>query len=221
MLRPAIILNIRLPHGAWTDARRRHVDLAGVGLGIGDEFGGRPRRHRGVDFQDHGHAQEARNRRDVVDKIVAELLEQRRVDRIDRIDEEQRVAVCWRAHYGLGPNIVAAARPVLDDELLAEPLRQPAGDQARRDIGRRAGGRGDDHAHGARGIGLRPADPRHHWKHSSAGSQMQECAAGRFMEFLPRNAETFLIRALLRLRLNGFQIDVRKCCRRWHHRCAK
>ena len=130
------------------DAGRRHVDLAGVGLGIGDELGSRPRRHRRVDLQDHGHAEEAGDRCDVIDEIVAELLEQRRIDRVDRIDEEQGVAVRWRAHDRLGSDIVAAARPVLDDELLAKPLRQPAGKQARRDIGR-AGGRGNDDAHRA------------------------------------------------------------------------
>ena len=47
----------------------------------------------------------------------------------------------------LGADIVARSRLVLDDELLAEPLRQPLPHDARRDVGGAAGGIGDDPAH--------------------------------------------------------------------------
>src|SRR5262249_11881695 len=82
------------------------------------------------------------------------------------------------AHDRLSADIVAAARPVLDKELLAEPLRQPARKQARGDVGRRTGGRGDDDAHRAQRIGLRPAARGHRWN-SSASGETQKVSAGQ------------------------------------------
>ena len=49
-------------------------------------------------------------------------------------DLEQRVAVGRRAHDRFGADIAAAARPVVDDDGLAEPLRQPLTDQAREEV---------------------------------------------------------------------------------------
>jgi hypothetical protein len=40
-------------------------------------------------------ADDARDRRDVVDKIEIELLIQGGVDRVRHADQQQRVAVCW------------------------------------------------------------------------------------------------------------------------------
>ena len=48
------------------------------------------------------------------------------------------MAVRGRAHDRLGADVAAGARPVLDDEGLAEPLRQPLTHQARHDVGRAA-----------------------------------------------------------------------------------
>jgi hypothetical protein len=50
-------------------------------------------------------------------------------------------------HDRLGGDIAAGARPVLDDEWLAEPLRQPLTDQTREDVVRPASGKADDDAH--------------------------------------------------------------------------
>ena len=91
-----------------------------------------------------GDADDAGDRRDVADEIEIELVVERRVDRVRRTDQQQRVAVGGRAHDRLGADVAAGARPVLDDEWLAEPLRQPLPDQAREDVGRAAGGNGDD-----------------------------------------------------------------------------
>ena len=85
-----------------------------------------------------GIADDARDRRDVADEIEIELVVERRVDRVRRADQEERVAIRGRTHDRLGGDIAAGARPVLDDELLAEPLRQPLTHQARDDVGRAA-----------------------------------------------------------------------------------
>ena len=106
-------------------------------------------------------ADDARDRRDVADEIEIELFVQRRVDRVRRSDQEERVAIGGRTHDRLGGDIAAGTRPVLDDEWLAEPLRQPLAHEAREDVGRAAGSKANDDAHRPRRIGLRPCDARH------------------------------------------------------------
>ena len=72
-------------------------------------------------------------------KLKLRLSVQRRVDRVRPIgDQEKRIAVRGRTHDRLGADIGAAARPVLDDEWLAKPLRQPLAHQARDDVERAA-----------------------------------------------------------------------------------
>ena len=95
-------------------------------------------------------------------------------------DQQKRVAVRRRSHDRLGADIAAGARPVLDDEWLPEPLRQPLTDQARDDVGRAAGRKADDDAHRPRRIGLRPRDARHGRQRGSARCQMQKLSAGKF-----------------------------------------
>ena len=57
------------------------------------------------------------------DEIEIELLVERGVDCLGRINQEKRIAVRRRPHDRLGGNIAARARPVVDDKLPAEPLR--------------------------------------------------------------------------------------------------
>src|SRR5262249_35096242 len=85
----------------------------------------------------------------------------RRVDRIRRIDQQQRVAVRWRMDRRFGADIVARARLVLDDKLLAQPFRQPLRHDARRDVRAPAGSVGNDPTYPpCRGLGRRGrADP--------------------------------------------------------------
>ena len=130
--------------GDPADAARTVGELARIGLGIGDELGNRLGRNRRIYHHDKGAADEARDRRDVADEIEIEFVVERRIDRVRRTDQEERVAVRRRAHDRLGGDIAAGARPVLDDEWLAEPLRQPLTDQAREDVVRAAGGKADD-----------------------------------------------------------------------------
>ena len=100
----------------------------------------------------------ARDRRDVADEIEIELVVERRVDRVVELTSEQRIAVRRRAHDRLGGDIAASTRPVLDDEWLAEPLRQPLTDQPREDVGRPPAAKPTIDAHRPRRIGLRPCD---------------------------------------------------------------
>ena len=70
--------------GRRSVAGRRHVDLARIGLGIGDELGNGLGRNRWIDHHDIGHADDACDRRDVADEIEIELVVERRVDRVRR-----------------------------------------------------------------------------------------------------------------------------------------
>ena len=97
--------------------------------------------------QDPWSAAQARDRRDVADKIEAEVVVQCRVERVNRRNVEQRVAVRRRAHDCFGGDIAAGARPVLDDEWLAETLRQRLTDQACKEVRRAARRLADDQVH--------------------------------------------------------------------------
>src|SRR5262249_37419938 len=94
-----------------------------------------------------------------------------RVDCLCRTEHEQRVAVGGRAHDGLGGDVGASARPVLDDERLAEPLRQPLTHEAGGEGGWAASGKGDDHPHRPRRIGLRASETGDGRQRGSANGQ--------------------------------------------------
>ena len=86
MSTPVIILNSSpATWGRGPDAGRRHVDLARIGLGVGDELGNRLGRNRWIYLHDSGDADEACDRRDVADEIEIELVVKRRVDRVRRM----------------------------------------------------------------------------------------------------------------------------------------
>ena len=77
---------------------------------------------------DERHPGDACDCRDISDEIEIELVIERRVDRRRRINEEERIPVRRCAHDRFSADIVAAAGPVLCDELLTEPLREPSSD---------------------------------------------------------------------------------------------
>src|SRR5262249_47689856 len=95
-------------------------------------------------------------------------------------DEKECVAVGGRPDDRLRADIAAGAWPVLDNELLIEPLRQPLTDQAGDNVGWSARGKADNDAHRPRRIGLRPREARHGWERGRASGQMQKISAGKF-----------------------------------------
>jgi hypothetical protein len=161
-------------------ARRRHVDLSWIGSGVRDELGDGSGRKRWIDLHDEPVAHEARDRRDVTKEIEVELVVERRVDCVRRASQEQRISVRLRTHDCFGASIAASAWPILDDELLAKPFRQPLADQTRVQVVRAASRKADDDAHRARRIGLRSRHPRHRGERGSARGQLQKLSAGKF-----------------------------------------
>src|SRR5271156_99397 len=152
-------------------AGRSHVEFTGICLGEGDELRNRVGRNRWVHFHDLGYADDTGDRRDVVNEIEIELAIKRRVDRVPRADQEQRIAIRGRAYYRLGADIAAGTWPVLDDEWLSEPLREPLPHQTGEDIGNASRGKTNDKAHRLRGIGLRACNARDGGESGSARCQ--------------------------------------------------
>src|SRR5262245_47084006 len=133
--------------GRCSGSSRRIIDFARASLGIGDELGNRLSRDRWIYHHGKWCADNASDWRDIADEIVVELVVECCIDRVQTTDQEKRVAVCGRAHGGLGADIAAATRSVVDNKLLSEPLRQPLSDQARRDVGRAGRGEWNDQTH--------------------------------------------------------------------------
>src|SRR5215813_195380 len=137
---------------------RRIIDFARASLGIGDELGNRLSRDRWIYRHDKWCADNASDWRDIADEIVVELVVECRIDRVPCANNEQRVAVGRGTHDRLGADIASATRPVVDNKLLAEALRQRLTYQAREDVARTRRSEGHDQMHRPRRIGLRPSE---------------------------------------------------------------
>ena len=129
-----------------TDAGRGVVDLVGIGLGVGDQFRNRFDRKPRIDLRHQRHLADGSDRRGVGDEIPLQLVVERDADRVRRSAQQERVAVRRRIHDILGADRAAGAGSALDQELLAEPVRQPLCDQAGGYVLRATGRKGDDDA---------------------------------------------------------------------------
>src|SRR5438046_3089691 len=164
-----------------SDTGRPETDLARIGLGVGYELGDRLGWDRRIDHHDEREADDPRDSGDVAEKNEIEFVVEDRIDRVRRTYDQERIAVRRRPHDRLGANIVAATRAVFDDELLAEPLREPWSDEPRDNVGRAAGGRGGNDAYWPRRISLRPSEPRSGRQRGSPRGQMQKLpSVGKF-----------------------------------------
>src|SRR5262249_36906941 len=162
------------------NAARAHADLAGIGLGMGDELGNRRDRKQWIHLHDMWHPVDARNRRNITNEVVVEFFEQCCIDCCGSTDHEERIAVCRRTPNRLYTDIATTARTVLDDELLTEALRQPLTNEARSNVVNTTGRKWDNDAHGPRRIGLRPRYARYSRERGSTRCQMQKLSAGKF-----------------------------------------
>ena len=106
-----------------TAARRRVRKLAGVFLGVLDQFGDAVDRQRGRDRKQEVPCRDLRDGLEVALDIVGELRDHVLPDR-DRTDtaEQQRVAVGLRRCDRVIADDESAAWPVLNDDRLAELL---------------------------------------------------------------------------------------------------
>jgi len=71
-------------------------------------------------------------------KLKIELIIKHVGDPVSGNHPKQRMAVGGRTRHCLGGDVARSTRPVLNDEWLAETLRQPLTNQAREDVRRAA-----------------------------------------------------------------------------------
>ncbi len=163
--------------GPAANAARCHAEFSRIGLGVDDELGNRLCWKRWVYHQNVGYPNDARDRCSVAEKIETEFVVERRIDGGRRPGGKKRIAVRGRTHDHLGRQVSARAGPVLDDDGLAEMLRQPLPDQACDDVVWAAGGGRDDNAHRPRRKCLRLRDPRYRRERGNTRGQLQKSAA--------------------------------------------
>ena len=107
-----------------------------------------------MDFHHERHLGDGDDRGDIANEVELQVLEQACVDGVHRSAQEQGVPVRSGFH-DLGSGIVATgAGPVLNNNLLAEMVRQHRGDGSRNDVQRTTGRKADDQANRQRWVSL-------------------------------------------------------------------
>src|SRR5262249_6751398 len=112
-------------------AGRAHVDLARIGLGVGDELRDRLGWNGWIDHHEIRRAANGRDWRYFADEIEIKLSVECHVHCARRPDKQERVAVRRCPHDAFGADVAAGAGSVLNDERLPEPLRQRLTREAR------------------------------------------------------------------------------------------
>ena len=130
------------------------------------------------------------DRGNVADKVEIELLEKRSVDGVRWADLEQRIAIRWRLDDRFCADVAACTRTIVDNESLAQALREPLTHQTCKNVVGAAGREWDDDAHRPRRIGLRLCDLRDSRERGNARRQVQETATRKRHDGSPgrRNA---------------------------------
>ena len=123
-------------------------DLAGIGLGGGDQLldvvGGKVRARD----DDQPRGRDLRHRIERGERVVAQRLAHHRRDDLARGHDPERVAVLVGTRDGLVAQRAAGPRPVFDHHRLTELLLQRLADDAADDVGAAAGPKRDDYAQG-------------------------------------------------------------------------
>src|SRR3954465_13360966 len=101
------------------------------------------------------HIHHHRDRREIADRVVRQILVRACNYRIADARGEQGVTIRGRFGYEIAGYRAARARPVLDDHLLVYVLTELLREEARRDIHAARGRETDDDAHGFYRITLR------------------------------------------------------------------
>src|SRR5262249_11702296 len=118
--------------------------------------------------------------RAVANKIERQLIVERRIDGIVGSGEADGIAVGRRAQHRRHADISASADLVLDEDLLAQTLRQILSNDACYGVVRSAGSERHDPMYRPCRIGLRPYDARDGRQRGSNTCQMQKLTTGKF-----------------------------------------
>ncbi len=129
------------------DAGRAVGELAGIGLGVGDQVGDRLHRQVVVDQEDRGHRERRRDRRQVLQRIERQRLQAGQDGDGGIARPHQRVAVGGGLGDLVGADGARIAGDVLDDHRLAPGLGEFLREHAAGDVGGAAGGEAHDQPH--------------------------------------------------------------------------
>lgn len=99
-----------------------HVDLARISLRVGDKLSHRLCWYRWIDHHDIRRTADSADRRSIADELVIELFIEGCIDSVWGTDEQECMAVRSCTDNGLGSDIPASTRSILDDEWLAKPF---------------------------------------------------------------------------------------------------
>src|SRR5213079_1507345 len=121
------------------------VQDTGMGARVGGELGDVLRRYLWIHHQHRRRRGDQGDRREVLQRVVAELLVQVRIHHVAAdAGEEKRVAVGRRLRRELRADRAAGAGPVVDDDRLAKLRADLLRDRARHGVVAAAGREGDD-----------------------------------------------------------------------------
>src|SRR4051812_24633093 len=101
------------------DTRRRHAELARIGLGIGDELRNGLGRKGWSHLKGESLAADACNQLNVASEIVVELFVECRIDRALNADQEERVPISGRFNDRLDGDDAAGAGSIVNYKWLA------------------------------------------------------------------------------------------------------
>jgi hypothetical protein len=91
-------------------ASTRHAQPAGIGLSMGDEVGNSHCLEPWCDLESECLAADARDRRDIADEIVVELVVERRIDGTLNRDQQERMPISGSLDDRLNGKIAATPR---------------------------------------------------------------------------------------------------------------
>ena len=132
------------------------ADRRGRGLEVLNEFARVVGRHRGVYHQQLGGLGHQRERGEVLERVIRHFGIQRSVDAMRGRGHQQGVTIWCRAHRLLGADVGACAGFVVNQYGLLPFLREFLGQRSGDDVGCAAGWKGNNDAHRAVWIVLRP-----------------------------------------------------------------
>ncbi len=162
------------------DPAGAHVDLAGIGFAVSDKLRHGLRRKHRIHHHDQRRALDAGDGQNVFCEIEVEIGIERGVDGAGRTGKQQRVTVGRGVCHRRGADVGARPSPVLDDDLLAEPLRQRRRNQPGDDV-ERAGWRDrNDQMDRTRRPGIRACEARQHRIGSGGGGKNEQLSAVKF-----------------------------------------
>ena len=158
-----------LAHDVRAGAERAEGVLAGVGLHHGGELAHVARRELGLHREHQVGQADLGDGLEVLQRVVGDLGEQRRVLDVGGDGHEQRLAVGRGAGDLLAADHAAGAGAVLDNDGLAPELGELAGEQPAGEVGGAARGKGHDHPDGL--CGKRAGLGERGWRNGSAGGR--------------------------------------------------